>query len=380
MGPLKGIKIVELAGIGPGPMCAMLLAELGATVLRVERRAPVKLGIQRPLKYNLLLRGRPQIAVDLKEKAGIDFVLSLVEEADALIEGFRPGVTERLGLGPDACLARNPRLVYGRMTGWGQTGPLAQAAAHDLNYIALTGVLAAIGRKDAPPTPPLTLAGDLGGGALYLACGMLAAILEAQRSGAGQVVDAAISDCAAHLMTNFFGMHAAGLMSLERGTNFSDSGAPYYDSYVCADGHYISIAPIEERFFAQLLERLGFDPASVPPQDDRAQWPRMRRLFADRFLERTRAEWCAILEGTDVCFAPVLTMAEAPAHPHMQARRVFVEIDGVTQPAPAPRFSRTTPADPTAPKAAADTPPAEALAGWRVADAIAEWAARGAIG
>ncbi|UDQ91056.1 CoA transferase [Xanthobacter autotrophicus] len=380
MGPLKGIKIVELAGIGPGPMCAMLLAELGATVLRVERRAPVKLGIERPLKYNLLLRGRPQIAVDLKEKAGIDFVLSLVEEADALIEGFRPGVTERLGLGPDACLERNPRLVYGRMTGWGQTGPLAQAAAHDLNYIALTGALAAIGRKDAPPTPPLTLVGDLGGGALYLACGMLAAIIEAQRSGAGQVVDAAISDCAAHLMTNFFGMHAAGLMSLERGTNFSDSGAPYYDSYVCADGHYISIAPIEERFFAQLLERLGFDPASVPPQDDRAQWPRMRRLFADRFLERTRAEWCALLEGTDVCFAPVLTMAEAPAHPHMQARRVFVEIDGVTQPAPAPRFSRTPPAAPIAPKAAADTPPAEALAGWRIADAVAEWAAHGAIG
>ncbi|NMN58500.1 crotonobetainyl-CoA:carnitine CoA-transferase CaiB-like acyl-CoA transferase [Xanthobacter sp. SG618] len=380
MGPLKGIKIVELAGIGPGPMCAMLLAELGATVLRVERRAPVKLGIERPLKYNLLLRGRPQIAVDLKEKAGIDFVLSLVEEADALIEGFRPGVTERLGLGPDACLERNPRLVYGRMTGWGQTGPLAQAAAHDLNYIALTGALAAIGRKDAPPTPPLTLVGDLGGGALYLACGMLAAIIEAQRSGAGQVVDAAISDCAAHLMTNFFGMHAAGLMSLERGTNFSDSGAPYYDSYVCADGHYISIAPIEERFFAQLLERLGFDPASVPPQDDRAQWPRMRRLFADRFLERTRAEWCALLEGTDVCFAPVLTMAEAPAHPHMQARRVFLEIDGVTQPAPAPRFSRTPPADPIAPKAAAETPPAEALVGWRIADAVADWAARGAIG
>jgi len=380
MGPLKGIKIVELAGIGPGPMCAMLLADLGATVLRVERRTPVKLGIERPLKYNLLLRGRPQIAVDLKEKAGIDFVLSLVEEADALIEGFRPGVTERLGLGPDACLARNPRLVYGRMTGWGQVGPLAQAAGHDLNYIALTGALAAIGRKDAPPTPPLTLAGDLGGGALYLACGMLAAIVEAQRSGSGQVVDAAISDCAAHLMTNFFGMHAAGLMSLERGTNFSDSGAPYYDSYVCVDGHYISIAPIEDRFFAQLVEKLGFDPTVFPPQNDRAQWPDMRRLFAARFLERTRTEWCAILEGTDVCFAPVLTMAEAPAHPHMQARRVFLEIDGVTQPAPAPRFSRTPPADPVAPRAAVETPPAEALTGWRIAGAVSEWAARGAIG
>lgn len=380
MGPLKGVKIVELAGIGPGPMCAMLLADLGATVLRVERRTPVKLGIERPLKFNLLLRGRPQIAVDLKEKAGIDFVLSLVEEADALIEGFRPGVTERLGLGPDACLQRNPRLVYGRMTGWGQTGPLSQAAGHDLNYIAITGALAAIGRKDGPPTPPLTLAGDLGGGALYLACGMLAAIIEAQTSGAGQVVDAGISDCAAHLMTNFFGMYAAGLMSLDRGTNFSDSGAPYYDSYVCADGHYVSIAPIEDRFFTQLVERLGFDAARFPPQNDRSQWPQMRRLLAERFLERTRAEWCAILEGTDVCFAPVLTLAEAPAHPHMQARRAFVEIDGVTQPAPAPRFSRTVPADPTGPKAAADTPLSEALAGWRVADAVDQWTTRGAIG
>ncbi|MEP9370328.1 CaiB/BaiF CoA-transferase family protein [Xanthobacter sp. VNH20] len=380
MGPLKGIKVVELAGIGPGPMCAMLLADLGAAVLRVERRTPVKLGIERPLKYNLLLRGRPQIAVDLKDKSGIDFVLALVEEADALIEGFRPGVTERLGLGPNACLARNPKLVYGRMTGWGQAGPLAQAAGHDLNYIALTGALAAIGRKGAPPTPPLTLAGDLGGGALYLACGVLAAIVEAGRSGAGQVVDAAISDCAAHLMTNFFGMHAAGIMSLERGTNFSDSGAPYYDSYVCSDGHYISIAPIEERFFAQLVETLGFKAAAFPPQNDRAQWPHMRRLFAERFLERTRAEWCALLEGTDACFAPVLNVAEAPGHPHMQARRVFVEIDGVTQPAPAPRFSRTPPADPVAPKAAADTPPAEALAGWRIADAVADWIGRGAIG
>ncbi|TDU00836.1 crotonobetainyl-CoA:carnitine CoA-transferase CaiB-like acyl-CoA transferase [Azorhizobium sp. AG788] len=380
MGPLKGIKVVELAGIGPGPMCAMLLADLGATVLRIERKAPAKLGIARPLKYNLLLRGRKQIAVDLKAKAGVDFVLSMVEEADALIEGFRPGVTERLGLGPEACLGRNGRLVYGRMTGWGQSGPLSQAAGHDLNYIALTGALAAIGRKDTPPTPPLTLAGDLGGGALYLAFGMLAAIIEARQSGKGQVVDAGISDCAAHLMTNFFGMYAAGLMSLERGTNFSDSGAPYYDSYICADGQYVSVAPIEDKFFDLLLDKLGFDKANFPAQNDRARWPEMRRLFAGRMLEKTRDEWCAILEGTDVCFAPVLTMAEAPSHPHMKAREVFLDIDGVTQPAPAPRFSRTPAGAPFAPKAAADTPLTEALEGWQIARDVQTWTTLGAIG
>lgn len=380
MGPLKGIKVVELAGIGPGPMCAMLLADLGATVLRIERKAPAKLGIERPLKFNLLLRGRKQIAVDLKAKAGVEFVLSMVEEADALIEGFRPGVTERLGLGPRDCLARNPRLVYGRMTGWGQSGPLAQAAGHDLNYIALTGALAAIGRKDNPPAPPLTLAGDLGGGALYLAFGMLAALIEARQSGKGQVVDAGISDCAAHLMTNFFGMYAAGLMSLERGTNFSDSGAPYYDSYVCADGQYVSIAPIEEKFFDLLLQKLGFEKVGFPAQNDRTRWPEMRLLFASRILEKTRDEWCAILEGTDVCFAPVLTMAEAASHPHMKAREVFMDIEGVTQPAPAPRFSRTPTGTPLAPKAAADTPLNEALAGWQIGRDIEAWTKRGAIG
>lgn len=380
MGPLKGIKVVELAGIGPGPMCAMLLADLGATVLRIERKAPAKLGIERPLRFNLLLRGRKQIAVDLKAKAGVEFVLSMVEEADGLIEGFRPGVTERLGLGPQDCLARNPKLVYGRMTGWGQSGPLAQAAGHDLNYIALTGALAAIGRKDNPPTPPLTLAGDLGGGALYLAFGMLAALIEARQSGKGQVVDAGISDCAAHLMTNFFGMYAAGLMSLERGTNFSDSGAPYYDSYVCADGQYVSIAPIEERFFDLLLQKLGFEKVGFPAQNDRTRWPEMRRLFASRILEKTRDEWSAILEGTDVCFAPVLTMAEAASHPHMKAREVFMDIEGVTQPAPAPRFSRTPTGIPLAPKAAADTPLNEALEGWQIGRDIATWTNLGAIG
>ena len=379
MGPLAGVKVVELAGIGPGPMCAMLLADLGATVLRIERRTPAKLGIARPLKFNLLLRGRKQIAVDLKQPAGVEFVLSLIEEADGLIEGFRPGVTERLGLGPQACLARNPRLAYGRMTGWGQSGPLAEAAGHDLNYIALTGALAAIGRRGEAPAPPLTLVGDLAGG-LYLAFGMLAAMNEAGRSGQGQVVDAAISDCAAHLMTNFFGMHGAGLMSLERGTNFSDSGAPYYDCYRCADGHYISIAPIEDKFFDLLVEKLGLDPSEVPPQNDRSRWPEMRALFARRIAERTRAAWCEALEGTDACFAPVLTMAEAPTHPHMRARQVFEEIGGVTQPMPAPRFSRTAPGVPSPPKAAEETPAAEALAGWRTAGSIEEWIAKGAIG
>lgn len=380
MGPLTGVKIVELAGIGPGPMCAMLLADLGATVLRVERKIASGLGIARPLKYNLLLRGRKQIAVDLKSKAGVDFVLSLVEEADGLIEGFRPGVTERLGLGPDECLTRNPHLVYGRMTGWGQTGPLAQTAAHDLNYIAITGALAAIGRKDQPPVPPLSLVGDLGGGALYLAFGMLAGIIEARRSGKGQVVDAAISDGTAHLMTNFHGMRAAGLMSLERGTNFSDSGSPYYDVYECADGRYISVAPIEEKFFELLVEKIGLSLSELPPQNDREQWPVLRERFAARFKEKTAVEWTEMLEGTDVCFAPVLTMDEAPDHPHMKARGVYVEIDGVTQPAPAPRFSRTVPENPFAAKAADATPVDEALSGWDAAGRIGDWAAKGAIG
>lgn len=380
MGPLSGVKIVELAGIGPGPMCAMLLADLGATVLRIERKVASGLGIPRPLKYNLLLRNRKQIAVDLKSRAGVDFVLSLVEEADGLIEGFRPGVTERLGLGPDDCLARNPRLVYGRMTGWGQSGPLAQSAAHDLNYIAITGALAAIGRKDQPPTPPLNFVGDFAGGAMYLAIGMLAAIIEARSSGKGQVVDAAISDGTAHLMTNFHGLLGAGLISLERGTNFSDSGAPYYDSYECADGRYVCVAPIEEKFFALLVEKLGFGTGELPAQNDRSKWEELRSRLAARFREKTRDEWTALLEGTDACFAPVLTMDEAPEHPHMKAREVYVDIDGVTQPMPAPRFSRTPPAVPVAARAAGETSGEEALAGWQAAAAVEEWRSKGAIG
>lgn len=376
MGPLAGMKIVELAGIGPGPMCAMLLADLGATVLRIDRKQPVDLGTPRPLEYNLLLRNRQSIALDLKEPAAVGLVLDLVARADGLIEGFRPGVMERLGLGPDVCLARNPRLVYGRMTGWGQDGPLAAAAGHDLNYIALTGALHAIGRKGAPPTPPLNLLGDYAGGSLYLAIGMLAAVIEARHSGKGQVVDAAIVDGTASLMTSVFGLFAGGLMSLKRGTNSLDSGAYYYDVYECADGLWVSVAAIEGRFHEELLRRMEIAPESIGEQRDRANWERARALLAQKFKTRPRAEWCKLLEGTDACFAPVLTMAEAPEHPHLRARGTFVEIDGVVQPAPAPRFSRSVPPTPTAPK-----PPdaRRALEGWLEPDAIARLEREGIV-
>lgn len=311
MGPLAGVKVIELAGIGPAPMCAMLLADLGASVLRIDRPDPPELGFKRPLRYNLLLRGRRTIALDLKQPAARDLVLELVERADALIEGFRPGVTERLGLGPDDCLARNPRLIYGRVTGWGQDGPLAQAAGHDLNYIALTGALHAIGREGQPPSPPLNIVGDYAGGSLYLAIGLLAAMLEARQSGKGQVVDAAVVDGTAHLMTTFHGLLAAGIIREERGVNLMDSGAPFYDCYACADGCYVSVAPIEGRFFSELLRRLGIDPQTFPPQSDRARWPEARARLSAIFATRTRDEWCAVLEGTDACFAPVLTMQEA---------------------------------------------------------------------
>lgn len=379
MGPLKGIKIIELASIGPGPMCAMTLADLGATVLRVERKVPSGLGIQRPLRWNLLLRGRKQVAIDLKDPAGLEFLFSLVEEADALMEGFRPGVAERLGLGPDECLARNPVLVYGRMTGWGQEGPLARTAGHDLNYIAITGALAAIGRKDQPPTPPLNLVGDYGGGGLYLAIGMLSALLESRASGRGQVVDAAICDGVAHLMTNFHGMYGAGLMTTERGENLLDSGAPYYDSYVCSDGRYVSVAAIESKFFGLLVGKLGLDPETLPEQHDRERWHELRKAFADRIATKTRAEWTGIFEGTDACFAPVMDISEASEHPHMKARGVYAEIDGVLQPRPAPRFSRTEPDLPHAAKPAEDTPAEEALEGWEAAAKIDDWRRRGVI-
>ena len=369
-GPLAGIRIVELAGIGPGPMAAMQLADMGATVLRIERREPADLGVPRPLQYNLLLRNRQSIALDLKDPQAVQLVLELVGEADALIEGFRPGVTERLGLGPDACLARNPKLVYGRMTGWGQDGPLAQAAGHDINYIALTGALNAIGRKDQPPTAPLALVGDFGGGAMFLAMGVLAALLHARATGQGQVVDAAIVDGAASLATVFYGLHAAGQWNEARGSNVLDTGAPHYDCYECSDGRWISIGPIEARFHADLVHRLGLDLAAIGWPGDQSRWPAARAAFAAAFKTRTRDAWCALLEGTDVCFAPVLSFAEAPQHPHLRARGTFVEVDGVTQPAPAPRFSATPSARPTAPAAPAG---AAALRGWLPAGRVADW-------
>lgn len=368
-GPLAGLKVVEFAGIGPGPMAAMMLADLGATVLRIDRRDPADLGVPRPLKFNLLLRSRSSIALDLKDSEAVELALELVAGADALVEGFRPGVMERLGLGPGECLALNPRLVYGRVTGWGQEGPLAAAAGHDINYIALAGVLGAIGRAGQPPTPPLALLGDMAGGAMYLACGMLAALLHARATGEGQVVDAAIVDGAASLATAFHGMAAAGGWG-ERGTNIVDGGAPHYDCYACSDGKWISIGPIEARFHRKLLQFLDVDPAVVGPPGDRSRWPGARAAFERAFRTRTRDEWCAALEGTDACFAPVLSFEEAPRHPHLAARGTFVQVDGVTQAAPAPRFSATPTSRPTPPE-----PPrgGDALSGWLPEPRRAHW-------
>ncbi|MEX3958924.1 CaiB/BaiF CoA transferase family protein [Trinickia sp. EG282A] len=372
MGPLEGIRIIELAGIGPGPMAAMLLADLGATVLRIERRQPVKLGIERPLRYNLLLRNRKTIALDLKDPKAVELVLSLVERADALIEGFRPGVTERLGLGPQAALERNPKLVYGRITGWGQDGPLSEYAGHDLNYIAITGVLNAIGRRDQPASIPLNLIGDYAGGSLYLAMGLLSAILHARNGGKGQVVDAAIVDGTANLATTFFGMQAAGIWRDGRGTNITDSGSHFYDVYECADGKWISVGPIEDKFYLELLRLLDIDPQTLGAQLDERNWPAARALFALKFKSRTREQWTTLLEHTDACFAPVLSWSEAPEHPHLKARGTFIEIDGIVQPAPAPRFSVTVPETPTAPEAPDATTIDAALAAWLHPERIGE--------
>jgi alpha-methylacyl-CoA racemase len=365
LGPLAGVKLVEFTGIGPGPMCAMLFADLGATVLRIDRPEPSDLGLGRELRHDLLLRGRRALALDLKRPEGKALALRLVARADALIEGFRPGVMERLGLGPDQCLERNPRLVYGRVTGWGQEGPLAQAAGHDINYISLVGALHAFGRRNAPPTPPLNLIGDFAGGALYLAFGLVCGILEAQRSGRGQVVDAAMVDGAASLMTAFHGMVASGLATHQRGANHLDTGAHFYNVYQCADGRWISIAPIEGKFYSELLRRLDIDPAALPPQMDRERWGEAQARLAALFKTKTCKEWCDLLEGTDACFAPVLTTDEAPHHPHNAARRTYIEIDGITQPAPAPRFSRTVPDLPIPPQPPSRSEEAEtALAAW----------------
>ncbi|MDR2188129.1 MAG: CoA transferase [Azonexus sp.] len=374
MGPLAGIKIVELAGIGPGPMCAMLLADLGATIIRVDRKVAVKLGIERPLKYNTILRNRHIINVDLKDPQAVEMVLKLVAQADALIEGFRPGVAERLGLGPDTCLVRNPCLVYGRMTGWGQDGPMAKQAGHDINYLALTGILDAIGRKGQPPSIPLNLLGDYAGGSLYLALGLLAGIIEARTSGQGQVVDAAIVDGAANLSSTFFGMLAAGIWKSGpglRGTNITDSGSHFYDSYECKDGGYICVGPIEEKFYAEWLKLMEIDPESLGKQMDASNWPVAKEVIAARFKQKTRDEWAAIVETSDACASPVLSFHEAPNHPHMRARGTYINVDGVVQPAPAPRFSRSVPAMPLPPQPVNPANTDKALASWFDAEEIA---------
>ncbi|MBC8642370.1 CoA transferase [Caballeronia sp. EK] len=362
-GPLAGIRIVELGGVGPAPFCCMLLADLGADIVRIDRPPGYDGGAPVEHRFNLLHRGRRSAALDLKKREATDAVLKLVRSADALIEGFRPGVAEKLGLGPDACLAANPALVYGRMTGWGQDGPLAQAPGHDINYISLTGVLHSVGRAQGGPAIPLNLAGDFGGGSLYLALGVVSALLERQRSGKGQVIDAAMVDGSASLMTLFYGLRAGDYWRDERGVNRLDSGAPWYNVYETKDGRWLSLGSNEARFWRNTLALLDLREDDMPAQHDRAQWPAVHAIFAARFRTRTRDEWCALAQGREVCIAPVLSMAEAPDHPHLRARETFVENDGVMQPAPAPRFSRT-------PGAIQRPPPAP---GENTDDVLADW-------
>ena len=362
-GPLAGIKVVEVAGIGPGPYGAMLLADLGADVVRVDRAGNVSGGDPAQPPGDLLARGRRSVGVDLKHPDGVATVLDLVAGADVLVEGFRPGVMERLGLGPDTCLERNPALVYARMTGWGQEGPYASAAGHDINYIALAGVLEPLGRAGEQPTAPINLVGDFGGGGMLLAFGICAALLEARGSGQGQVIDAAMIDGAASLMTMTWSFKAMGLWQDQRGTNMLDTGAHYYDTYETADGKYVSIGSIEPQFYAELLRLTEIDPASLPSQHDRSRWPELKERFAAVFKTKTRDEWCALMEHTDVCFAPVLTMDEAPAHPHIAQRGTFVEVAGQVQPGPVPRFSRTP--------GSIDRPPPHA--GQHTDEVLADW-------
>ena len=339
MGPLKGIKIIEMAGIGPGPFCGMVLADLGAEVIRVDRASAKGTGSRQEASN----RGKKSIAVDLKAKEGVQIVLKLVQEADAIFEGFRPGVMERLGLGPEECMELNESLVYGRMTGWGQDGPLANAAGHDINYISLSGALAAIGRPGSPPVPPLNLIGDFGGGGMLLALGLVSALLESKQSGKGQVVDAAMTDGSALLMTMIYTMQSSGFWKDSMGSNMLDGGAHFYDTYECSDGKFISLGSIEPQFYKLLCDLAGFDNNLSSDQMSRDGWPEKKKAVKEIILTKTREEWCQIMEGTDVCFAPVLNMEEAPNHPHNKARQTFIELEGATQPAPAPRFSRTNP-------------------------------------
>jgi alpha-methylacyl-CoA racemase len=384
MGPLKGLKVIELAGIGPAPFCAMMLADLGAEVVRIERAAA---GAETPDPIDPLLRNRRSIAINFKNAAAAEVLLKLIGSADVLIEGFRPGVTERLGVGPAECLARNPRLVYGRMTGWGQDGPLAKAAGHDINYIALAGALNMIGPRGGKPVPPLNLIGDFGGGGMMLAFGVLAAVHEARTSGKGQVVDAAMVDGVAAMMGIFFAMNTQGAVRDTTGEDMLGGGAPWYDTYITRDNRTVAVAAIEPQFYRLLLEKLGLDVErfihlGYPNIGDEArrEWPELRAAIAAAFASRTRDEWCRLLEGTDACFAPVLTLEEAPRHPHNAARGTFIEVDGVPQNAPAPRFSRTA-ADPVRPphRAGADTDEVLAQAGYSAAD-IAHLRGCGALG
>lgn len=365
-GPLSGFRILEMVGLGPAPFCGMMLADMGAEVLRIARPGFAEDGSWR---FDLLARGRDTVRLDLRQPASVEAVLAMVARADALIEGFRPGVMEKLGLGPEVCHARNPKLVYGRMTGWGQSGPLAQAAGHDLNYIAVSGVLHAIGRSGERPAVPLNLIGDFGGGGMLLATGVLAALLETSRSGQGQVVDAAMTDGSALLGTMMHGFRASGMWRDQRESNLLDGAAHFYDVYTCADNRFLAVAPIEPAFYRELMQRCGLEPAAFEPQMDRRQWPQFKQQLAELFASRTRDEWCDLLEGTDACVAPVLDWEEAPRHPHNRARSTYIESGGITQPAPAPRFSRTATTVPQPPSAPGDASP-ETLTAWGVPDTL----------
>jgi alpha-methylacyl-CoA racemase len=340
MGPLNGVKIIEVGGIGPGPFCGMMLSDMGAEIVRVERKGGLALSDP---KYDLLTRNRKSISINLRTPEGVQTLLRMLEQVDALQEGFRPGVMEKLGIGPDVCLERNPRLVYGRMTGWGQEGPLARAAGHDINYIALSGALHTIGRKGQKPVPPLNLVGDFGGGGMLLAFGMVCALYEARNSGQGQVVDAAMTDGSAALMAMIYGLKAAGLWTDKPGTNLLDTGAHFYDTYETADNKFVAIGAIEPQFYELLLQLSEVDDPDFHNQLDFDRWPRLKEKLSIVFKSKTREAWCEIMQSSDVCFAPVLSMSEAPEHPHNKLRKTFVENDGVLQPAPAPRFSRTQP-------------------------------------
>ena len=359
MGPLQGVRVIEIAGIGPGPFCAMMLSDMGADVVRIDRKSFAGRGT----KYDVLNRGRRSIALDLKNSAAVEALLTMVEQADVLQEGFRPGVMERLGLGPEICQQRNPRLVYGRMTGWGQEGPLANAAGHDINYISLTGVLHSIGRPGQSPVPPLNLVGDFGGGGMLLAFGITCALLEARQSGKGQVVDAAMTDGSAALMAGIYGLKNMGVWSNDKGHNMLDSGSHFYDTYECADGRWISLGSIEPQFYALLREKAELDESLFDEQMKRESWPQKKVRLAAVIKKKTRDQWCEIMEGSDVCFAPVLNLDEAPEHPHNQARQTFVNLDGVKQPNAAPRFNRT-------PGAIQGPPP---TAGQHSEEALADW-------